>query len=327
MLAFCCSEFPGTNEMIMTKHHAVRHSLLRSTTTITTIFMVCLSVLLNAQVISREISPLFYEGKTLQLLKKDSLVQDLVAPNEVLLYVKIKTPKGHLEYFTLNDSTFYSREKAGDQYSGEGFFSIDFKNITSRDTFITFDPVTYAETINILSVHPLTKTGGWAETAENGERWHGKYVDGKKQGHWNCYTTWQAVFYDNDEITGLFSPDRLTLEKYQQWIVDKKLYWCNRLLQTDQTGTYEREWLLKSTADEKCQKLGVLVLKENGILQFKEYSSKQKFALRPEGSGKWQLNSQGNLELEFSNQKKEVFIIQYWGKDAVRLEVVPAGKN
>ncbi len=33
----------------MTKHHAVRHSLLRGTTTIMTIFMVCLAVLLNAQ--------------------------------------------------------------------------------------------------------------------------------------------------------------------------------------------------------------------------------------------------------------------------------------
>lgn len=307
--------------MLMTKHHAVRHSLLRTTTTIMTIFMVCLSVLLNAQVISREISPLFYEGKTLQLLKKDSLVQDFVAPDKVLLFVKIETPKGHLEYFRLNDSTFYSREKTGDQYLSEGAFAVDFKNIKTTDTIITFDPETYAESINIVSVYPLIKTGNWAETTETGERWYGKYVDGKKQEHWYCHTTSKFVTYNNDEITGLFSPDRLTLEKYQQWMVGKKLYWCNLFSYTDQTGTYDKEWLLETSVGDNCLKLGVLALKENGILQFEEYSYKQKIGLRPEGSGKWQVNDQGNLELEFSDQKRVVFIVKYLGKDAIRLEI------
>lgn len=307
--------------MLMTKHHAVRHSLLRTTTTIMTIFMVCLSVLLNAQVISREISPLFYEGKTLQLLKKDSLVQDFVAPDKVLLFVKIETPKGHLEYFRLNDSTFYSREKTGDQYLSEGAFAFDFKNIKTTDTIITFDPETYAESINIVFYHPLIKTGNWAETTETGERWYGKYVDGKKQENWYCNTTSKFVTYNNDEITGLFSPDRLTLEKYQQWMVGKKLYWCNLFSYTDQTGTYDKEWLLETSVGDNCLKLGVLALKENGILQFEEYSYKQKIGLRPEGSGKWQVNDQGNLELEFSDQKRVVFIVKYLGKDAIRLEI------
>lgn len=306
--------------MLRTKQDATCHSFHQTITAAMTILLLCLAVLLNAQGISRKVSPLFYEGKTFQLLKRDSLVQDFVAPNEVLLFVKIKTPKGHLEYFRLNDSTFYSREKIGDQYSSEGAFVLDFKNITPKDTFITFDPVTYAEMINIVAVQPLTKTGNWAETTEKGERWYGGYVDGKKQGDWHCYTTWQSVFYKNDEITGLFSPNRPTLEKYQQWMVGKNLYWCEQLFFTDQTGTHEREWLLKTAAGGKCQ-MGVLMLKENGILQFKEYNYKQKLGLRPEGFGKWRLDDQGNLELEFSDEKREVFIVKYLGKDAIRLEI------
>ncbi len=313
--------------MLRTKLDATWHSFHRTITTAMTIILLCLAVLLNAQESSRKVSPLFYEGKTLQLLNRDSLVQDLVAPNEVLLFVKIKTPKGHLEYFRLNDSTFYSREKIGDQYSSEGAFVLDFKNIKTTDTIITFDPVTYAEFINIVSVYPLIKTGNWTETTETGEGWYGKYVDGKKQGDWYSYTTRQSVVYNSDEVTGLFSPDRPTLEQYKKWIVGKKLYWCYLLSYTDQTGIHEKEWILETSVRDKCQKNGVLALEEKGILQFEEYSYKQKVGLRPEGSGKWQLNDQGNLELEFSNQKKEVFIIQYWGKDAVRLEVLPTGKN
>ena len=103
-------------------------------------------------------------------------------------------------------------------------------------------------------------------------------------------------------------------------MVGKNLYWCEQLFFTDQTGTHEREWLLKTAAGGKCQ-MGVLMLKENGILQFKEYNYKQKLGLRPEGFGKWRLDDQGNLELEFSDEKREVFIVKYLGKDAIRLEI------
>lgn len=110
-----------------------------------------------SQPISNLVSIEFYENKTIEELEANDLVLDKVEENNIILFVSIKISDGIMDFFRLDDSTYVSRTKIGEEYNSKGIYKIDLNAARSRDTTITFDIDTYTEHLKVFSRHELVE--------------------------------------------------------------------------------------------------------------------------------------------------------------------------
>jgi hypothetical protein len=287
------------------------------------LLLVLYSYTLNGQDINRIFEPEYYNGKSLNELRRDSQILDIVIGEEKPLFLKIKTEIGIQEFFRLNDTSFQSRKYIGDELIEEGLFVFNKLENIPVDSFTTFDPETYAETLNIISYHKLKKSGKWTENNNSGESWHGAYINEKKEGFWIYYDKdgqFNSCRFKEDEIVGLFSPKKSNLDLFQNWLFEKEFIWCKRTLYSRNDTIYKREWELSLNPDDKCLNLGKFRFNKNGSFQFDEVNEKLVLAIKKSGLGKWSFNEFSELELEFNDGDKITLSIKYFGKEYIRLE-------
>ena len=79
--------------------------------------------------------PTFYKGMTFQQLKWNKQILDVVPElykqyddlSPEILFFKIKTDEGELEFFRVDEKTFYTREKIGNNFVNMGSYKYNYE--------------------------------------------------------------------------------------------------------------------------------------------------------------------------------------------------------
>ena len=196
--------------------------------------------------------------------------------------------------------------------------------IISTDTFVSFDPETYEETLEVINYYHLVKNGKWSETNDKGDIWTGNYINGLKEGQWMSLLNhgYKTHKFKADILDGIYNPSKDSIEAHLELVLDKELIWSKRINYVIAEGgeVYKLEWAFEMVPEFKSLDLGKFIFKRDGTFIFDESMNEIKKGIRAEGKGKWSINEKSELTLEFSDGKKDTMTINYWGNGYLGLD-------
>ena len=253
---------------------------------------------------------LWLDNSDLRTLDGEGRVLDQLRDEGTIIYLEVRDGEDIVKFFHRSGKRYVSRRTRGGQFVSGGSNKLICPVELPRKVVTTFDPKTYDESKVLVQTCKLIPHGDWEFQLSEYQFVMGSYVDGFKHGRWSGVNN-PSPTYEMGELVSVFVPDSSYLEQTIPWFFDQPMTARIHVDRVYESGTHrilsERTYCILTDQHKEPRvfepEFKVTLLSNRTFRYQTVEDSQPDFLDRASGTGRWRIQPDGILHLQFENAR------------------------